>query len=878
MAASIYTEEGQHLALSVEIGRGGEGAIFASPRTELECARLYLVPVSNDTRAKLSIMIERPPVDPTYDTVKNRSISWPTTLIYRDNVRQSCAGFFMPKIDLKVFQKALVYIEPSDRSKRFGGGFTWKHLYTAANNVASALAAVHEQSYCVGDLNESNILIAPNALAALIDCDSFQVPDPKSRKTYRCMVGKPEYTAPELMGKRYEDVERTAASDCFALGVFVFQLLMEGTHPYQAKGKLVEDVPNTESKIKRGHFPYTMRGRDIAPPNHAPPYEILHPELQRYFERCFVAGHGDPKARPTAREWHELFRKLERRFVVCPDNPNHCFLNHLRSCPWCDLKKKNGHDPFLSPVGQQIALESATGPLDSLENRIAHLQSHVTIAFLDGVLTSEEESYLLARGAELEISTREVQKVIEAEARRVQGKRGSAAGTPLIEVSRKNFAFENVRRGNQVSGSYVINNVGGGSLQGKVSSKQSWLKLSQSLIDASRHRQEHGFIAETSGLALGSKNSGFIEMETNGGNAEIHVAVSVEIEKQALSRFRRRLFWLGMLLGGIFGYFSYLSLPDTPSRAAVSGVAGLVGLVGAIVAASRSGGFVAGCGTFLIGAAVLTGLETELPHAYAAVSWALTFGSVLHTFARSMFVAKESGKAGAFAGTAAALIFLVGGIVVAGTSLKDLIRAGGFRNGSVPVQMGTVSTCKKATGWRHFTAKSQFQHNESICVYADVLNVNRGGKIDLTYTVNLKNLAGAGVLSDSSRFTGAGENAWYHWPALHLPPSSPPGTYIAEVTVRNNLTAQTGTSAVTFTVLAAKESTPVATPTSGLEGGPETPMPSSAPCGQTRHGFDYSEPFWQVSYPADRQSGEQRRLRSVRLKLSCFERSKEHVH
>jgi hypothetical protein len=222
-----------------------------------------------------------------------------------------------------------------------------------------------------------------------------------------------------------------------------------------------------------------------------------------------------------------------------------------------------------------------------------------------------------------------------------------------------------------------------------------------------------------------------------------------------------------------------------------------------------------------------------------------------------MFVAKESGKAGAFVGVGLAMIFLVGGVILAGTLLKDLIRVGDLRNGLPPVQMGTVSTCKKATGWRHFTAKSQFKQNEPLCVYADALNVNRNGKIDLTYTVNLKDLAGAGLLSNSSRFTGAGQNAWYHWSALYLPPSAPPGTYIAEVTVRNNLTAQTGSSAVNFTVLGTNKPTPTAAPTSNVPV-PETAMPTSTPVDQASYELvEYTAPYWRLSYPAGWRSTSQ---------------------
>jgi hypothetical protein len=501
------------------------------------------------------------------------------------------------------------------------------------------------------------------------------------------------------------------------------------------------------------------------------------------------------------------------------------------------------------------------------DEKEAKLLGFIAFTLRDTLLTTTERRDLLEQARELGITSQRAEQLIwqqmaQLGAREVsdeevasqasnQGRVEAKVDPPQLVVSQTTFSLGTLRKGEKRECIFATDNKGAGILRGNIEvSDSKWLKVSDVEISGRKHHQDIKVFVDTSRLHLGSNYTGMIYIHSNGGESAIRIDLSIEIEKSALSRYSRSAFWLGILVGGIFGYFLYVALPDLPSRAAISGIAGLVGLIGAIVAASRSGGFVGGCGTFLIGAAVLTGLETALPHAYAAVSWALIFGSLLHTLARFMFVAKESGKAGAFVGVGVAMIFLVGGIIIAGTSLKDLIRVGDLRNGLPPVQMGTVSTCKKATGWRHFTAKSQFKQNEPLCVYADALNVNRDGKIDLTYTVNLKDLAGAGLLSNSSRFTGAGQNAWYHWSALYLPPSAPPGTYIAEVTVRNNLTAQTGSSAVNFTVLGTNKPTPTAAPTSNVPV-PETAMPTSTPVDQARYELvEYTAPYWRLSYPA----------------------------
>lgn len=358
MTTICYTDAGVSVRLGSELGRGGEGAILEVEGTPSACAKIYSKKVSAEYHRKLQRMVENPPADPAFAANNHRSIAWPDVLLYSDKRRQEIVGFTMPKIDVKQFKKALSYTDPGDRLKLFQGGLTWRHLFTSGYNIASAVAAIHERGYCIGDFNESNVVVAPTALITLLDCDSFQVPDPKQGTTYRCPVGKPEYTAPELQGKSFRDHDRTVATDSFALAVMLFQLLMEGTHPYQAKGALVADAPNTAAKIVKGHFPYGASVKGLAPPDHAPPFDILPPEIQQLFVRCFAQGHKNPGVRPTALEWFQAMGKLKNKFHTCAVNDHHVFLDPLGTCacPWCGLLKKTGKDLFPSAIGQQIGL------------------------------------------------------------------------------------------------------------------------------------------------------------------------------------------------------------------------------------------------------------------------------------------------------------------------------------------------------------------------------------------------------------------------------------------------------------------------------------------------------------------------------------------
>ena len=702
MTTIAYMDDGRTVSFAAEIGKGGEGAIYTSPTDPLECAKIYLKPISAETHKKLALMVANPPPDPTYKLRMHRSICWPTALLYASEARAVVNGFLMPKLDLKVFQKALLFIDPQDRTARFGGGFTWKHLVTAATNIASAVAAIHERGYCIGDLNESNILIAPNALISLIDCDSFQVPDQAAGKTYRSPVGKSEYLAPELNGKHLPDTDRTIATDSFALAVLLFQMLMEGTHPYQAKGRLVENAPSTESKILLGHFAYTMRGKEIAPPDHAPPYEVLHPEMRKLFERCFTRGHRSPDQRPTAREWYSALRSLDSTFRQCQVNANHLYCDHLRSCPWCDIESRRGRDPFPSPVGEQVALDNSANLLDSLEKRLEYLHPYVVMAFADGILTNEEESQLNAFGKKLQIPPKEIEKLIQTEAAKVKGKRGQAPGSPKIALSQTSFTFDNVRRGSSVSGRYTITNAGGGTLSGTIRANRPWVALSQGAIDAVCHIQDHTFYLNTSTLTQGTRNHATIEIASNAGTVRVDISVAVEMEKAVLSRWRKQMFWAGIPLGAFLGLAIYHMIPS-PLAYGVTQVAGLIGAIGLVVVCAVAGKWGGGIGGFFLASILQTAFMRTTVVGYSAVAWAEIASAFLFFWAKPLLTARLAGNPRMKVWAAASGAIVAALIVSAGFAVEHNIpQPLNLKPTTLPVEdklAGTTVGAPTGIGW-----------------------------------------------------------------------------------------------------------------------------------------------------------------------------------
>jgi DNA-binding helix-hairpin-helix protein with protein kinase domain len=315
MNFTAYDHTGKKIQLVGTNKSGGEGVLHEIQGNSSLCAKVFHPDkITKELNEKISTMVANPPNDPTWSSMKHISIAWPNSILYDDPKKSKFIGFTMPLIDTKSFKEIHEFWDTDDRLKSFGGKFTWRHLFTAAYNISSTIAAVHEKGYCVGDLRQTNILVNPDALITLIDCNSFQVKDPISGKIFYCRVGFGEFLPPELLnpGVNFgnKDYDRYY-SDLFGLANIIFRLLMSGFDPYQAKGKPVKDANTTQAKIKKGYFPYVRRYNimGVEPPDGAFPFEIIPPSIQKLFVKCFVDGHKEPKERPTAKEWFTALRK-----------------------------------------------------------------------------------------------------------------------------------------------------------------------------------------------------------------------------------------------------------------------------------------------------------------------------------------------------------------------------------------------------------------------------------------------------------------------------------------------------------------------------------------------------------------------------------------
>jgi len=357
-----------------EINAGGEARIYSVASGDCLVAKVYRHP-KRETERKLKVMLANPPSDPTA-AQGHASIAWPLDLL-RSEKEGTDAGYLMPRV---VGARPVIDLYNPISRRESCPLFSYQYLYRTAHNLAAVMHALHSRNYVIGDVNESNILVTDTALITVVDTDSFQVRDADGKTVFRCPVGKPEFTPAELQGKMLHNVDRTPTHDCFGLAVLIFQLLMEGTHPFAGIYKGEDDPPPFEARITAGHFPHGSKATPYGPLPFAPPLEILPEGIKQLFLRCFEDGYEDPLIRPHASAWVKALREAEQNLIACAVNDQHRYPEHLDACPWCRRTALlGGRDPFpskervlsghhLESIGTpvQTALPSAAAPVGAI--------------------------------------------------------------------------------------------------------------------------------------------------------------------------------------------------------------------------------------------------------------------------------------------------------------------------------------------------------------------------------------------------------------------------------------------------------------------------------------------------------------------------------
>jgi len=116
--------------------------------------------------------------------------------------------------------------------------------------VAEALAALHESAHMLhADVKPSNILVAPDGHATLIDMGFAHTPTESGHWSSRPVVGTLSYIAPEVVTS---SLAADVSSDLYSLGVTLYEMIT-GTLPFAA------NTPDELIRLHRESKPQCVR-------------------------------------------------------------------------------------------------------------------------------------------------------------------------------------------------------------------------------------------------------------------------------------------------------------------------------------------------------------------------------------------------------------------------------------------------------------------------------------------------------------------------------------------------------------------------------------------------------------------------------------------
>jgi DNA-binding helix-hairpin-helix protein with protein kinase domain len=339
MTVRVLTGGGKELALGRRLGEGGEGVVYEVPGTGL-VAKLLIAPADPARVAlRLDSLVRQGRSTRTAVLLAGKPCraAWPVdTLraISRGEPAQPVRGYLMP--DMRgSFQPLTWLLRPGPRATAFPHA-TWDTLLRAAASLSRLIEDLHAAGYVAGDLKPANLWADDQANIGITDVDSFQFDD--GIRIFPCHARTPEYTAPERIIAPGSMPD--APGDAFVLAVLIYQLLMEGMHPFSGIPADGTRYVSVDDNIRHGRARLVAPGSVRVAPG-APPLSALPRQLRQLFHRAFGDdGRHGRAPRPTAREWTEAIssQRAPNRLLPCRDNARHTYTAERPWCPWCEIK------------------------------------------------------------------------------------------------------------------------------------------------------------------------------------------------------------------------------------------------------------------------------------------------------------------------------------------------------------------------------------------------------------------------------------------------------------------------------------------------------------------------------------------------------------
>ncbi|WP_201447875.1 hypothetical protein [Calothrix sp. PCC 7507] len=164
-----------------------------------------------------------------------------------------------------------------------------------------------------------------------------------------------------------------------------------GQTPFTGKWIGAGEIPENNELIRQGLWLYTpsspFRLVEITIP-----LEIVHPEVQRCFLKCFNDGYKNPNLRPTAGDWVKALRLAVNKLTICGKVNSHYYSRTYGKCYWCDRSIKLGVDifPGFARPKKAAVLESISQPKAFAVDKIIEIASPKQQSALSELTTTDK--------------------------------------------------------------------------------------------------------------------------------------------------------------------------------------------------------------------------------------------------------------------------------------------------------------------------------------------------------------------------------------------------------------------------------------------------------------------------------------------------------
>ena len=320
----VTSIRGIRYRLGHELGRGGQGAVFAVDGARLAVKLLFgRSPQLRERLRDQLAMVARLPLE-------GLAIARPV-----DQLRPPHVGYVMELFTGMVPLRSLLQPPKGDASITrwyLDGGGLARRLRLLAH-IAEAISALHGRGLIYTDISPHNVFVSANMdnqEVRLIDIDNLHAATTTGRFVYT-----PRYGAPEVI--RQTSWPSTLA-DAHAFAVLAFETLAVA-HPLL--GDEVQDgEPTLEEKALAGELPWIDSPDDESNRSSVgiPREVVLSGVLQQDFQSVFGSGLSNPDARPSIATWAEHLHRAADRTIVCSSCSGSYYVNR-DACPWCATKR-----------------------------------------------------------------------------------------------------------------------------------------------------------------------------------------------------------------------------------------------------------------------------------------------------------------------------------------------------------------------------------------------------------------------------------------------------------------------------------------------------------------------------------------------------------